>query len=275
VPRIRRAVFFKRASSTKPIQKFFCHDCKKYFSDATLTPEYRQRRRDLNLPIFKALSLNVSMRRAAIINVTTRQTVERRLIYFDRVARDHHTQLLETLPQSSNIQFDDMETSEHTKLKPLSIPLIVDHPARLVIAYDVAQMPAKGHLAALSRKKYGHRKDLRPAAWGNVLRQAAKFTSDGVTITSDSHKRYPEMIRKHLPRASHIQVKSRRACVAGQGELKRGGFDPIFSLNHTAAMFRANINRLIRKTWCTTKRPDRLRCHISLYVMWHNCMLLL
>ena len=269
-PRIRRAGIFRRASSAKPIQRFFCHDCKKGFSDATITFEYRQRRRDLNLPLFKALASNISMRRAAINYSTTRKTVERRLVYFDRVARNYHDELLETLSPPSKIQFDDMETSEHTKLKPLSIPLVVDHPTRVVLAYDVAQMPAKGPLAVLSRKKYGHRKDLRPAAWANVLTRAARVTSSSVTITTDSHKRYPEMIKKHLPKGTHVQVKGRRACVAGQGELKRGGFDPIFSLNHTAAMFRANINRLIRKTWCTTKRPDRLRCHISLYVMWHN-----
>jgi len=131
-------------------------------------------------------------------------------------------------------------------------------------------MPAKGHLAKISRNKYGARKDLRFFGWRHVLQSARTTTANPVVILSDSHKRYPEMIAKFLPNAVHEQVKSRRACVAGQGELKRGGYDPIFSLNHTAAMLRANINRLIRRTWCTRKRPDRLRCHISLYVMWHN-----
>ena len=210
------------------------------------------------------------MRRAAIIHNTNRKTVERRLVYFGRVAMHHQKLLLESLPKSDHVHFDDMETSEHTKLKGLSMALIVEHPSRIVLAYDVAQMPAKGHLAKLSLKKYGPRKDLRHIGWRNVLTTAAKVTNPGVIITSDKHKRYPLMIKKHLPHANHVQVKGRKACVAGQGELKRGGFDPIFSLNHTAAMFRANINRLIRRTWCTTKRPDRLLCHISLYVLWHN-----
>jgi hypothetical protein len=55
---------------------------------------------------------------------------------------------------------------------------------------------------------------------------------------------YPEQIRNKIPTASHVQVLSRRGAVVGQGELKRWGFDPIFSLNHMAAMFRANVNRL-------------------------------
>jgi hypothetical protein len=74
------------------------------------------------------------------------------------------------------------------------------------------------------------------------------LASTKITLTSDSHKMYPEQIRKKTPTASHVQVLSRRGWLVGQGELERGGFDPIFSLNHTAAMFRANVNRLARRT---------------------------
>ncbi|MGZ3656152.1 MAG: hypothetical protein ACXWR1_04035, partial [Bdellovibrionota bacterium] len=54
------------------------------------------------------------------------------------------------------------------------------------------------------------------------------------------------------------------------GELKEGRYDPLFSINHTCAMFRANVNRLIRKTWCTTKSQERLRSHLILYANAHN-----
>jgi hypothetical protein len=56
----------------------------------------------------------------------------------------------------------------------------------------------------------------------------------------------------------------------GLGQLKKIGFDPLLSLNHTYAMLRANINRLIRKTWRTTKDPWGLKDHIELYVNFHN-----
>ena len=65
-------------------------------------------------------------------------------------------------------------------------------------------------------------------------------------------------------------MKGRASCVAGQGELKKVVFDPLYSLNHSCAMLRAHINRLIRKTWCTTKDPDRLADHIAIYVNYHN-----
>lgn len=272
--KIRKIGAFHRKEDRKKVSRYVCNLCNRSFSSATFTFEYRQRKRCINLPLFELLASNVSMRRSAKILKINRKTVDRRLPYFDLVANNRHKELLATRPPSEAVQFDDMETSEHTKLKPLSIPLVVDHPSRIVLGYDVAQMPAKGHLAKISVNKYGPRKDLRHIGWRNVLVSASTTVKSCAIIRSDSHKRYPEMIARYLPQVKHEQVKSRRACVAGQGELKKGGFDPIFSLNHTAAMFRANINRLIRKTWCTTKRSDRLRCHLSLYVLWHNEMIL-
>jgi hypothetical protein len=186
------------------------------------------------------------------------------------VATRYQENLLSALPSIDKVHFDDMETSEHTKMKPLAIPIAVEHPSRLILSVDVASMPAKGLLAEKSRKKYGPRRDERPAGWMHVLGSVARLTSPEVVITTDSHKRYPKAIRHHLPHANHVQVKGRRGCVAGQGELKVGGWDPLFSLNHTAAMLRANICRLIRRSWCTTKKKDCLRQHIMLYVMWHN-----
>jgi hypothetical protein len=38
-------------------------------------------------------------------------------------------------------------------------------------------------------------------------------------------------------------------------------------------MLRANMNRLFRKTWCTTKTPAGLIDHLSLYVGYHNRVL--
>ena len=82
--------------------------------------------------------------------------------------------------------------------------------------------------------------------------------------------RYPKLVRRHFPQATHLAYKGRRGCVVGQGELKRGGFAPLFALNHTAAMLRDNLKRLSRKTWATTKRLDRLQCLLELYMCRHN-----
>jgi hypothetical protein len=166
--------------------------------------------------------------------------------------------------------FDDMESSIHTKLKPVSIPMAVEKKSREIIAFRVCSMPPKGLLAEKSQKKYGHRQDDRPRARSEVLQQLAALANPGLIIHSDNCPQYPRLIKRVLPHARHIAIKGRRGCVAGQGELKKIGFDPLFSFNHTAASARANINRLFRKTWCISKRIDRLQDHIELYTWFHN-----
>ncbi|HXH75974.1 MAG TPA: hypothetical protein VNJ08_13465, partial [Bacteriovoracaceae bacterium] len=78
----------------------------------------------------------------------------------------------------------------------------------------------------------------------------------------------------YLPKGKHLTFKSERGCVAGQGELKKVRFDPLFIVNHTCAMFRANVNRLIRKTWCTTKDPQRLKDHLDIFMYFYNEIIL-
>jgi len=116
-----------------------------------VTLEYRQRKRRINEFLFTLLASNNSMRRSAIISRVTRKTVARRLSYFSKVANRYQENLLLALPAIGKVHFDDMETSEHTKMKPLSIPIAVEHPSRLILSVDVASMPAKGLLAEKSK----------------------------------------------------------------------------------------------------------------------------
>ena len=78
----------------------------------------------------------------------------------------------------------------------------------------------------------------------------------------------------HLPinlfkKSAQNWFYGRKGCVAGQGEMKKVGFDPLFSINHTFAMMRANISRLNRRTWNTTKKLSALVDHLSIYAWRH------
>jgi len=83
-------------------------------------------------------------------------------------------------------------------------------------------------------------------------------------------RRFTEFVRNYLPKVDYERFKGGRGCVVGQGELKKLYRDPLFSINHTCAMFRANINRLIRKTWCTTKDPKMLQKHLEIFIYYYN-----
>jgi hypothetical protein len=78
------------------------------------------------------------------------------------------------------------------------------------------------------------------------------------------------VLRRYFPQANYTQHKGKKSCVAGQGELKKAVFDPIFTVNHTFAMMRDGISRLTRRTWNTTKKIQGLIDHLNIYVWMHN-----
>jgi hypothetical protein len=134
-------------------------------------------------------------------------------------------------------------------------------------------MPAKGHLTKVALRKYGPRKDERSKGWNALITDLKSIVQENAVIRSDDNLHYPKYVRKYFPLATHETIKGGRGAITGQGELKKLRFDPIFSLNHTCAMFRANMNRLFRRTWSTTKRVQGLIDHIAIYTVFHNQVL--
>jgi transposase-like protein len=274
VRRVVRHGGFYRKSDSRFIGRFRCLTCGKTFSQATGHPCFGQNKRQLNIKISRLLTSNVSQRRTARLLGITRKTVAKKLIFLGIQARLSLMEFNRSKASAKIIQFDDLETIEHTKCKPVSITLAVEEKTRRILSFQVAQMPAKGPLAAISRKKYGRRKDMRKSARIKLFKELLPLVEPTAEIKSDQNPHYGDDVKKYFPRALHSTFKGRKGAITGQGELKKIGFDPIFSLNHTCAMFRANINRLNRKTWCTTKKMARLADHVAIYALYHNTELI-
>jgi transposase-like protein len=266
---------FRRREDAKIIQRYRCKSCGQRFSSATFSETYRQKRRRINMPLLKLLASGVSLRRSAILLGVHRRTVERKLPFLARRCRRfNHRQLQKLQGRIYNVQLDDLITKENSKLKPLSVTLVVDEDRRLLLAVEVSRIPAFGHLSQAALKKYGPRKDCHAEGLERLFQNITPLLSPEVIVKSDEHTRYPGFVSAYLPKAKHLTFKSERGCVAGQGELKKVHFDPLFIVNHTCALLRANVNRLIRRTWCTTKNPARLKDHLDVFMYFYNYCLL-
>lgn len=266
---------FVRKSDSKSIQRFYCKSCMRNFSSATRSKLFGQNKRRVNLPLLRLLVSGVSQRRAARILNIHRITVVRKFRFLSEEAKLKNEADLRLLRENklTHFQFDEMETWEHSKLKPLSIVLAVNPRDRKILFTEVAEMPAKGLIAKKSRAKYGKRKDERAEKLNEVLSRLKEISLPSVEILSDMNPHYKSKVLKYFTLKSYSQTKGKRGCVVGFGELKGDGFDPLFNLNHNCAMIRANINRLFRKTWCTTKKASELQRHLALYVQYHNSVL--
>jgi hypothetical protein len=156
----------------------------------------------------------------------------------------------------------------------LAISLAVEAPTRRILGFEVSSIPASGPLAEFSRQKYGPRPNQRPRGLQKLFDEIRGCLDESVAFRSDEDPLYSSVLKRNFRNATHHRHAGGRGCVTGQGELKKLRFDPLFSLNHTCAMLRANISRLFRRTWCTTKKKERLAQHIAVYMDFHNHVLL-
>lgn len=272
--KIYRVGFFFRTSDSKKIQRFRCKECGSNFSRATFQSCYRQKKRQKNGLLRKLLSSGVSLRRASLILNIHRTTTTRKFLFLGLEAEYKFRSQNYLSKRAAIVQFDDLETFEETKCKPLSVTLAVEFQTRRILGVEVSQMAANGPLAKKSKTLYGYRRDDRRNGRRRLFRRMRPFIKKDALIHSDSNPTYELDVRRYFPKAKYIQYKGKRGASTGQGELKKVRFDPLFSLNHTCAMLRANINRLFRKTWCTTKKKERLYTHLMIYAEFHNSTLI-
>ena len=158
-PRWHRHGSFRRTSDSRVIQRFKCYSCGKTVSNATFDNACWQKKRHLNHACMMMLNSLVSMRRIARVLNINPKTVARKLTFLGQTLQQKMA--TQDFSHVSHIQFDELQTIEHTKLKPLSVAMAVSTKDRRIIGFRVASMPATGHLATLSRKKYGSRPDHR------------------------------------------------------------------------------------------------------------------
>ena len=81
-------------------------------------------------------------------------------------------------------------------------------------------------------------------------------------VASDYKSTYPHLIRRQLGRAAR---HSQHASTA-----RRNRKNPLFPVNHTFAMLRDGVSRLVRRSWAAAKRRARLLEHMWIWIAWRN-----
>jgi hypothetical protein len=264
--------YFHRADDSRKIQRFKCKICHKRYSRSTHSLEFAQKKRRFNKMIRANLASGMSMRSCAYNLNLARKTIERKFVYLAKKARMNQNTLLLYWRENpiNNVQFDDLISSIHTKLKPISISVVVDPATFKIFGARAAEIPAFGKIAKLSRRKYGRRQNNHPATLSKLLFDLKGCISNEALFKTDEHKRYPQIIGKHFPKAQHKTYRGLPATIVGMGELKAKRYDPLFAVNHTLACFRGGMNRFFRRTWCTSKTLQHTQDHIDIFVDYYN-----
>lgn len=262
--------FFRKKLTRSYSQMYLCKSCNSRFSHNSFKSTYLQKKPFLNLKIYLDLCSGVSMRRIALNLNVSYGLVYRRFLWLGKLADKKYCEFLLNYNNSSPLYLDEMETIEHTKLKPLTIGLIVNE-KQDILGIKSGKIPAKGYLSNISIKKYGFRDNESTQIIQELLNNIPKSILP-TSIKSDGKLSYKELITKRWKKITH------EVCIRKSDKKKeelylkseKKKFDPMFALNQRCAKLRSDIKRLVRRSWCTTKKVENLNYHLKIYACYNN-----
>lgn len=248
------------------VQRYWCVQCLKTCSRQTASNIKNQKKSHLNSVIVSHLCNGSSIGATARILKISKNTVYRKFLWAAHIAR---TKPMKVHPTHC-LYFDEMFSIEHTKLKPLTIALVISHDYK-ILAAQVGTSPATGHLSRISLAKYGLRADESLMACQRALRKARLNIKSPalVEIRSDDKTTYKALVENTFEGAKHTTYQS---VIHEAPFLKynKKRFDPLFPINQRCAKLRSDIKRLTRRSWCTTKLKENLQKHLDLYCHFNN-----
>jgi hypothetical protein len=218
----------------------------------------------------------VTHRQSARILRCTRRTVARRLELLGLHCRSFHRRMLARNRLHGGLQgpfqLDELETFEHSRrLAPVTLPILIGRRSYFIVDLETAPLPCRGGLSPADRR----RKEVREARFGprrsgsrqavfNCFKTLAEVRSPlgPLEIETDRKASYPGILREHFgDKVAHVRTSSK---------VKRDYLNPLFPINHTLAMARDGISRLVRRNWGASKKRECLGWHAWIWAAWRN-----
>jgi hypothetical protein len=214
--------------------------------------DYRLKKPALHLQLFWLFVSKVTMRQSARALACSRRTVAHRLGLLGAHCREFH-QL--SLAKASAVgpglhgifQLDELETFEHSrKLAPVTVPVLIERTSLFVVHAETAALACRGALSPRDRK----RKALRESLFGKrrsgstpavarsfELLRVLHAEARPVHVQTDKKHSYQACLKRLFPgRLTHERISSKDP---------RDPTNPLFPINHTLAMLRDGLSRLV------------------------------
>src|SRR5436190_269330 len=267
---------FHRACDGRTVHRFYCCVCRRSFSVQTFRVDYRLKRPELTAPIFDAFVSKVTQRQTARTLASTRKTVRRRLLLLARHSREFQTAVLERARSRKIIyggfQLDEQHTFERDRrLQPVTFPVLIHIESRFVLHVEAAALPARGGL----RKSDLERKLRLEAKCGvrrSGSREAVKRCFEALACV-----RNPELLTvmvtdkaPHYPTALAETMTRNIVHLRCSGKAPKTLANPLWPINHTLAMLRDGLSRLVQRTWGATKERAWLAEHAWIWIAYRN-----
>ena len=274
--RWRRKGHFTRRCDGRTVPRFTCLECHRTFSSQTFRVDYRLRKPKLHLALFRDFVSKTTMRQSARMLGCTRRTVAHRLALLGRHCREFHSSILDRAKQKGGVsgifQLDELETFEHSRLlRPVTVPVLIERSSYFVLHASVAPMACRGGLSPRLREKkeamaqqFGKRHSGSVAAVRESFDCLASLHRPEacVTMQTDRKASYATNLKRIFgERIRHERYSSKAV---------RNYSNPLFPINHTFAMMRDGLSRLVRRSWAAAKLRERMSSHLWIWIAYRN-----
>jgi hypothetical protein len=270
--RFQRRGTYRRACDGRRAQRFLCLECRRSFSTQRFRLDFRLQRPRLHLDLWGLLISKCTHRQSARVLGCDRKSVAHRLELMGSHCRAWHRSRLRHATLAGTFQLDELETFEHSRrLQPLTVPVLIQRRSLLIVDLAVAPLPCRGGLSEADRRRkaerealYGKRRSGSRAAVEGCLASlgASLGRCAHALLESDSKPAYRASLRRVLQGRVHGVRYSSRA--------RRDRANPLFAINHTLAMLRDGVSRLVRRSWAASKRSRKLQLHLWIWACWRN-----
>lgn len=271
--RFHRDGTFPRRADGRRVQRFRCSVCRRRFSAQSFRLDFGLRKPQVNVAVLGCLVSKVTHRQTARILLIDRKTVHHRLRLFGPALRAFHEAMLERARSGGGLRgafsLDELETYEHDRrLKPLTVPVLIHARSRFVVHAEVGQLPARGNLSPRDRARK-LAQGPRPSESRETVRRCFRALARAhhprawIELVTDQKSTYRPLAKEVFGArlAVHVRESSRR---------RRNAQNVLFPINHSFAMMRDQISRLVRRTWAASKLRTMLRHHAWIWIAWRN-----
>lgn len=253
-----------------PIARYRCRECGRTFSVQTFRQDYRDRRPELNERLSEQLVSGVGYRQSARLLKMGVHSVQWKARKLAGQAGKLHGNLARKLPSGRTFVLDEEETYEHSSIRTLTMPVLIERDSWFVVGTAVGstrRLAAAGTRRRAWQDHVEQRDGLRPdesrAAVTAVLRQLDRQLDGGtLVLRSDRKSSYATIAREVFgDRVQHERTA---------GSDPRTVRNPLFPINTTLAMTRDNCGRLRRQSWLVTKKRACLQLQVHQFVVYRN-----
>ena len=238
-------------------QVYQCKDCGRKYTKRNDSINYRKRKQYLRRKITKLYCERMSLNGIARVLGVNIKTVVRYFRENSKLSKQaNKKRIVKGELLTSYVQFDQLETYEHTKRKPVGIQVSIRHKTGEIISAKAGYIPIRALAVSKTYSEEWNKKAVNSTHTLKMLLETKKVLNrNSATITCDQDKGQVGVL-KELYKDPFITL------APSSREHKK--IDRVFR------RMRQDISRLGRRTLSTTKDIKQLQNHLDLYIKYNN-----